>query len=174
LLLKKQSELPHGEFQKWIALNCTFKYSTAHRYMVAAKKKSTGVEIPSLSALFPSGAARRVAHDQPAAGAGDEDGEEDTDEGADGAADDVAGAVVEVEDGAQALVPALEQGSMKSSRHAAQRVRRELRRHKPTRAFYNYVKRMPKGTRAQALLKMVDALGLRNEVLAIIRSGGAP
>lgn len=55
LLTAQKKELPHGEFSKWIEIHCEFAYSTAARYMTAAKQISTGVEIPTLSALFPSG-----------------------------------------------------------------------------------------------------------------------
>jgi hypothetical protein len=60
LLQAKKAELPHGEFGAWIAANCTFKRSTAARYMKAAQS-STAVEISSLSHLFPSGRQRREA-----------------------------------------------------------------------------------------------------------------
>lgn len=55
LLLERKKKLPHGGFSEWITTNCEFAYSTAARYMNAAKQISTGVEIPSLSAVFPSG-----------------------------------------------------------------------------------------------------------------------
>ena len=55
LLLEQKKELPHGEFSKWIGIHCTFAYSTAARYMKAAAANLSGVEISSLSALFPSG-----------------------------------------------------------------------------------------------------------------------
>jgi hypothetical protein len=60
LLLEVQAELPHGEFMRWIGTNCNFKQSTASRYMRAAKQFSTGVEISSLSALFPSGRSKKT------------------------------------------------------------------------------------------------------------------
>jgi hypothetical protein len=55
LLADAKATLPHGQFQKWIEANCLFEYSTAARYMKAARQKSTGVEISSLRHLFPSG-----------------------------------------------------------------------------------------------------------------------
>jgi len=55
LLIEQKKRLDHGEFQKWIKLNCEFAYSTAARYLKAADQKSTGVEFCSLSELFPSG-----------------------------------------------------------------------------------------------------------------------
>jgi hypothetical protein len=55
LLLMVKQRLARGEFMPWIELNCDFAYSTAARYMTAAERNSTGVEISSLSALFPSG-----------------------------------------------------------------------------------------------------------------------
>ena len=55
LLAAKKAELTHGEFMPWVAAHCVFKYSTAARYMKAAKQISTGVEILALSDLFPSG-----------------------------------------------------------------------------------------------------------------------
>lgn len=55
LLLEQKARLEHGEFINWIKTNCTFAQSTATRYMAAAKQKTTGVAISSLSALFPSG-----------------------------------------------------------------------------------------------------------------------
>jgi hypothetical protein len=44
--------LPHGSFQAWIKGHCEFEYSTAARYMKAAKQISTGVEISKLSDVF--------------------------------------------------------------------------------------------------------------------------
>lgn len=55
LLAEQKSRLKHGEFQEWIEKHCDFAYSTASRYMTAAKQISTGVEFSSLSHLFPSG-----------------------------------------------------------------------------------------------------------------------
>jgi hypothetical protein len=56
LLTAKKCELTHGSFQAWIAANCDFQYSTAARYMKAAKVNLYGtVEISTLSKLFPSG-----------------------------------------------------------------------------------------------------------------------
>lgn len=55
LLLQVKQNLGHGEFIPWVEAWCPFKYSTAARYMSAAKQISTGVEISSLSTLFPSG-----------------------------------------------------------------------------------------------------------------------
>ena len=55
LLTEQKKALPHGEFSKWIGIHCTFAYSTAARYMKAAATNLSGVEISSLSALFPSG-----------------------------------------------------------------------------------------------------------------------
>lgn len=59
LLLQQKLQVPHGAFQRWIEEHCEFKYATAARYMKAADQKSTGVEISSLSQLFPSGRAGR-------------------------------------------------------------------------------------------------------------------
>lgn len=55
LLQQVKAGLAHGEFQAWIEGNCEFQYSTAARYLKAADQKSTGVEVSSLSHLFPSG-----------------------------------------------------------------------------------------------------------------------
>lgn len=55
LLEKMKFELPHGRFMPWLKANCKFEYSTAARYMKAAEQSSTGVEISSLSSIFPSG-----------------------------------------------------------------------------------------------------------------------
>lgn len=55
LLLAKQDQLGHGGFHAWIEGNCDFALSTAKRYIAAAKKKATGVAVPSLSGIFPSG-----------------------------------------------------------------------------------------------------------------------
>lgn len=55
LLADVKAALRHGEFGPWIEANCEFKYSTAVRYMKAAKQISTAVEISSLRHLFPSG-----------------------------------------------------------------------------------------------------------------------
>lgn len=55
LLLGQKDRLAYGQFGKWIETNCEFAYSTAARYMKAAQSFSTGVEISSLSAVFPSG-----------------------------------------------------------------------------------------------------------------------
>jgi hypothetical protein len=55
LLLAKQDQLGHGGFHSWIEGNCDFALSTAKRYITAAKKKATGVAVPSLSGIFPSG-----------------------------------------------------------------------------------------------------------------------
>lgn len=55
LLLAKKAELEHGEFMPWVKAECEFAYSTAARYIKAANQSSTGVEISSLSQLFPSG-----------------------------------------------------------------------------------------------------------------------
>jgi hypothetical protein len=57
LLLEAKASLRHGEFSTWIRTHCTFAYSTAARYMAAARAKLSGVEISGLSALFPSGRA---------------------------------------------------------------------------------------------------------------------
>lgn len=55
LLLDQKARLPHGDFQPWIDANCRFAYATAARYMMAARRISQGVEILSLTKLFPSG-----------------------------------------------------------------------------------------------------------------------
>lgn len=55
LLLEQKARLAHGDFQPWIEANCRFAYSTASRYMRAARRISQGVEISSLTGLFPSG-----------------------------------------------------------------------------------------------------------------------
>ena len=55
LLLEQKARLPHGDFQPWIQANCRFAYATAARYMTAARRISQGVEISSLTGLFPSG-----------------------------------------------------------------------------------------------------------------------
>lgn len=55
LLIAKKDDLHHGDFQQWVDKHCEFAYSTGARYMTAAKKSLQGVEISSLSALFPSG-----------------------------------------------------------------------------------------------------------------------
>jgi hypothetical protein len=60
LLLEQQDALNHGEFMPWVKKDCKFEYSTAARYMKAARQISTGVEISSLSALFPSGRAASI------------------------------------------------------------------------------------------------------------------
>lgn len=57
LLRQVKQRLGHGEFMPWIELNCDFAQSTASRYIRAAEQISTGVEISSLRALFPSGRA---------------------------------------------------------------------------------------------------------------------
>ncbi len=67
LLIEQKKALAHGEFSKWIEIHCAFAYSTAARYMRAAEQNSTGVEISSLSAIFPSGASgakRRINTDR--------------------------------------------------------------------------------------------------------------
>jgi Protein of unknown function (DUF3102) len=55
LLRDVKATLKHGDWNAWVKNNCDFQYSTAARYMKAAKQISTGVEISSLSGLFPSG-----------------------------------------------------------------------------------------------------------------------
>ena len=55
LLLAMRARLPYGEFGSWIETRCGIAYSTAARYMTAARRISTGVEISSLSSVFPSG-----------------------------------------------------------------------------------------------------------------------
>ena len=52
----------------WVTANCEFQYSTAARYMKAAMQSSTGVEISTLSKIFPSG---RKSPQLPTAAAGD-------------------------------------------------------------------------------------------------------
>jgi hypothetical protein len=68
LLTAKKRELAHGNFTPWVTANCEFQYSTAARYMKAAKQSSTGVEISTLSEVFASGRTRRQL---PKADAGD-------------------------------------------------------------------------------------------------------
>jgi hypothetical protein len=63
LLLEVKAELKHGELTQWINTNCEFAYSTAARYMTAAKANLSGVEISSLSALFPSGRTKKAEAD---------------------------------------------------------------------------------------------------------------
>lgn len=60
LLLEQKARLEHGDFQPWIEAHCRFAYSTAARYMTAARRISQGVEISSLTGLFPSGHADRA------------------------------------------------------------------------------------------------------------------
>ena len=63
LLLSAKADLKHGEFMLWIETNCSFRRSTASRYMKAALQISTGVEISSLRTLFnktTSGTAGRI------------------------------------------------------------------------------------------------------------------
>src|SRR6185312_10936826 len=55
ILLQVKQRLGHGEFMPWIETNCDFAQSTASRYIRAAQQISTGIEISSLTALFPSG-----------------------------------------------------------------------------------------------------------------------
>jgi hypothetical protein len=55
LLIEQKGRLNHGEFMPWVEANCEFQYSTAARYMRAAKESSTGVELSTLSAIFESG-----------------------------------------------------------------------------------------------------------------------
>ena len=55
LLLMVKQRLGHGEFIPWVEAHCGLKYSTAARYVTAAKQISTGVEISSLRSVFPSG-----------------------------------------------------------------------------------------------------------------------
>ena len=54
LLLEQKARLEHGDFQPWIEAHCRFAYSTAARYMTAARRISQGIEISSLTGLFPS------------------------------------------------------------------------------------------------------------------------
>jgi hypothetical protein len=62
-LLGEQKKIVGRGWAKWLAQHCSeIAYSTAHRYIKAAEQISTGVEISSLSALFPSG--RRSAADE--------------------------------------------------------------------------------------------------------------
>jgi hypothetical protein len=65
LLARKKKGVRHGQFQDWVQINCEFKYSTAARYMKAATQISMGVEICSLSALFPSGRPGSSQHTEP-------------------------------------------------------------------------------------------------------------
>jgi hypothetical protein len=73
LLLEQKARLEHGDFQPWIEAHCRFAYSTAARYMTAARRISQGVEISSLSSLFPSRRTRKAlpapesSSEQPAA-----------------------------------------------------------------------------------------------------------
>jgi predicted GNAT family acetyltransferase len=55
LLVEVKVALEHGQFEKWMADNCSFASSTARRYIQAAKQNATGVAISNLSGLFPSG-----------------------------------------------------------------------------------------------------------------------
>jgi hypothetical protein len=55
LLQSQKAFLGHGAFMPWVTANCEFQYSTAARYMKAATQSSTGVEISTLSKIFPSG-----------------------------------------------------------------------------------------------------------------------
>jgi hypothetical protein len=68
MLLAKKKQLKHGKFMSWVDEHCNFEYSTAARYMTAARQSSTGVEILTLSKLFPSGRKRALSasnDDQP-------------------------------------------------------------------------------------------------------------
>jgi hypothetical protein len=55
LLQSQKAFVGHGAFMPWVAAHCNFQYSTASRYMKAAAQSSTGVEISTLSKIFPSG-----------------------------------------------------------------------------------------------------------------------
>ena len=55
LLLERKRSMDHGTFMPWIERHCEFAYSTASRYMTAARKHAKGEAIPSLGALFVSG-----------------------------------------------------------------------------------------------------------------------
>jgi hypothetical protein len=52
LLIEQQRIVGRGGWVAWIAQHCEFRYSTATRYIAAAKRAATGVAIHSLSALF--------------------------------------------------------------------------------------------------------------------------
>jgi hypothetical protein len=54
MLLKRQDLTPSGQFKAWIEGHCDFAYSTALRYLKAAKADSTGVEFSTLSQLYGS------------------------------------------------------------------------------------------------------------------------
>ena len=60
MLIKNKDGLRHGQFMSWLKLTCKFEYSTAARYMKAARESSTGVEIPTLSSVFGSGRSPKV------------------------------------------------------------------------------------------------------------------
>ncbi len=73
LLLQQKERMRHGGFQKWIEDKCEFAYSTAARYMAAARANLSRGEISDISArLLPSGrkpqrqkVARKVAAPAP-------------------------------------------------------------------------------------------------------------
>lgn len=94
LLIAQKSKLAHGSFRPWIKMNCEIAYSTAARYMKAAREKSTGVDFSTLSELFQSG--RKCAEKSP------QDSSDDADDcGSDDNADEEAeeeGEGVEPED----------------------------------------------------------------------------
>src|SRR5579885_1888945 len=54
LLLAMKKKTGHGQWQSWIEENCSFGYSTAARYMTAAKSNARGAAFSSLRDLFPS------------------------------------------------------------------------------------------------------------------------
>lgn len=57
---------------------------------------------------------------------------------------------------------------------AARRARLELRRNKAAHGYFAHVKRLPKEKRAHALVTMLDLLGIRDDVLELIRPRSAP
>jgi len=52
LLLEAKRQVAHGQWKKWIELNCEFAYETAKRYMKAARQKGTGVPFSTLGELY--------------------------------------------------------------------------------------------------------------------------
>jgi hypothetical protein len=60
MLIKNKESLGHGKFMPWLKSNCQFEYSTAARYMKAARQSSMGVEVLTLSTVFGSGRSRKV------------------------------------------------------------------------------------------------------------------
>lgn len=54
LLLQVKGRFARGEFVPWVKLHCGIERATAYRYLLAAQKVSTGVDVSSLSGMFPS------------------------------------------------------------------------------------------------------------------------